>query len=158
MAHCSRTLTAMKQCYTCKNVLSSGAFAPSVAQRRKGGLCKACRAAYGRVYYRNHKRKINEHRLLNRRRYRNRNRVRITEYLSTRSCVDCGEKDPRVLEFDHVRGKKDENISNLVREGCAWQRIVSEIAKCEVRCANCHRRKTWNSSGGGTRSGRSSAW
>ena len=74
--------------------------------------------------------------------YRKRNRELITEYLRQHRCVDCGESDLRVLEFDHVRGKKERNISNLVREGWAWQRIASEIAKCDVRCANCHRRKT----------------
>jgi hypothetical protein len=60
-------------------------------------------------------------------------------YLLRHPCVDCGEVDTRVLEFDHVRGRKSAAISFLVRIGYPWQRIVKEIAKCEVRCANCHR-------------------
>jgi hypothetical protein len=66
----------------------------------------------------------------------------VTTYLASNACVDCGESDLRVLEFDHVRGRKQGNITTLVRAGAPMERILSEIAKCEVRCANCHRRKT----------------
>jgi len=55
-------------------------------------------------------------------------------------CVDCGNKDYRVLEFDHVGDNvKLANISNLVSRGWSLKRIDLEIAKCELRCANCHR-------------------
>jgi hypothetical protein len=56
--------------------------------------------------------------------------------------VDCGESDPAVLEFDHVSGKKTANISYLLGVVASWERLASEIQKCEVRCANCHRWKT----------------
>ena len=56
-------------------------------------------------------------------------------------CVDCGEKDPRVLDFDHLNNKKH-NISTLLRKEYSWESILEEAAKCEVRCANCHRKKT----------------
>lgn len=58
-------------------------------------------------------------------------------------CVDCGEKDVRVLELDHVRGQKIMGVSAMVSRNMSIERITAEIAKCEVRCANCHRRKTW---------------
>jgi hypothetical protein len=48
----------------------------------------------------------------------------------------------RVLEFDHVRGIKVLDVSVMVARGYRWRRIESEIAKCVVRCANCHRRRT----------------
>jgi hypothetical protein len=133
----------MKFCSTCNQTLPLGEFAPSVARRyRNGGPCKACRRVYGMAYYRKHKARINQHRLVNMTRYRARNRANVDEYLSSHPCVDCGEPDVRVLEFDHVRGQKEGNVGDLVGEGLAWQRILSEISKCEVRCANCHRRKT----------------
>lgn len=66
----------------------------------------------------------------------------LYEYLTTHPCVDCGESDPVVLEFDHVRGKKAYDISSLGWRLCSWESILKEIAKCEIRCANCHRRKT----------------
>ena len=132
----------MKRCYTCNEVLPLEAFAPSIACRRKDGFCKSCRSEYNKAYYREHKVTINRNRLANSTRYRVRNRERLVSYLRCHPCVDCGEADTRVLEFDHVRRKKEENVSNLVRQGWSWQRILLEIAKCEVRCANCHRRRT----------------
>lgn len=68
------------------------------------------------------------------------NRRRMFIYLSSRPCVDCGESDPVVLEFDHVRGEKAFSVSTGVRK--SWKTIEAEIAKCDIRCANCHRRKT----------------
>ena len=41
----------------------------------------------------------------------------VYDHLSTHPCVDCGETDPIVLEFDHVRGRKKGTISNMVQEG-----------------------------------------
>ena len=52
-------------------------------------------------------------------------------------CVDCGIKDHRVLDFDHVTNDKQFNISNKIF--LSKQKLLEEIAKCEVRCANCHR-------------------
>lgn len=73
---------------------------------------------------------------------RSRNKNYVREYLSTHPCVDCGEKDVIVLEFDHVRGEKSSDISRAVNAGWSLERIKQEIEKCEVRCANCHRRIT----------------
>jgi len=56
-------------------------------------------------------------------------------------CVDCGECDPIVLQFDHTRGKKF-NIGDAGRKGLSLPVVLREISKCEVRCANCHQRKT----------------
>lgn len=46
------------------------------------------------------------------------------------------------MEFDHVRGTKRADISTLIRDGAAVHVLEAEIAKCVVRCANCHRRRT----------------
>jgi hypothetical protein len=66
----------------------------------------------------------------------------VLNYLKEHPCVDCEEKDPVVLDFDHVRGKKFRGICQMVRHGNSLDLIKLEIEKCEVRCANCHRRKT----------------
>lgn len=68
-----------------------------------------------------------------------RNREFVTEYLKIHPCVDCGNADIRVLEFDHINNDKEENISHTVRNAWALDRLTAEIAKCEVRCCNCHR-------------------
>jgi len=62
--------------------------------------------------------------------------------LLSHPCVDCGEPDPIVLDFDHVRGEKFLGIAELIVRGFAMKVIIAEMKKCEVRCANCHRRIT----------------
>lgn len=69
------------------------------------------------------------------------NSKRIYEYLLNHPCVDCGESDPLVLQFDHVRETKSYMISDGIHTYC-WESLLLEIAKCDVRCANCHIRKT----------------
>jgi hypothetical protein len=64
----------------------------------------------------------------------------LLEFFKTHPCVDCGERDPVVLEFDHLRDKSFAIGPSLSRRG--WQDILDEMKKCEVVCANCHRRRT----------------
>jgi hypothetical protein len=60
-----------------------------------------------------------------------------------RPCADCGRSyPPYVMDFDHVRGEKVANVSVLVAGGASRRRVLAEIAKCEVVCANCHRERT----------------
>jgi hypothetical protein len=78
---------------------------------------------------------------------RERNRHYVYSYLAQHPCVDCGEDRIGALEFDHVRGNKLDTICNMVRHANSLERIQQEIAKCDVRCANCHRIKTSNQFG-----------
>lgn len=64
----------------------------------------------------------------------------------THPCVDCGEKNPIVLEFDHKKDKVD-CVGEIARRNGSLKAVKDEIAKCEVRCANCHRIKTAQSNG-----------
>lgn len=66
----------------------------------------------------------------------------VDAYLVLHPCIDCGMPDIDVLDFDHVRGQKKYVISTLVGQGARLETIKEEIAKCDVRCANCHRRVT----------------
>ncbi len=70
-------------------------------------------------------------------------REKVLEYLQEHFCVDCGETDFIILDFDHRIGEKKKNgISALVTAGYCWDTVKKEIDKCDVRCANCHRKKT----------------
>lgn len=73
---------------------------------------------------------------------RARNKKYIEDYLSSHPCIDCGEQDIIVLDFDHVSGDKVTNVSTASNGAWSLERIQEEINKCEVRCANCHRRIT----------------
>lgn len=76
--------------------------------------------------------------------YRDRKRHKLKLYLQDHPCVDCGESDLRCLDFDHRDPTtKDRNICVLVAGGSwSWNTVFQEIQKCDVRCANCHRKKT----------------
>lgn len=53
--------------------------------------------------------------------------------------MDCGYAEHAVaLQFDHVGDNKKMNVSDMIRSDYSWASIKEEIAKCEVRCANCH--------------------
>lgn len=60
-------------------------------------------------------------------------------YLVDHPCVDCGETDVVLLEFDHVNGDKDKSISQMRLASLVT--IQKEIEKCEVRCRNCHKKR-----------------
>lgn len=69
----------------------------------------------------------------------------IMGYLLDHPCVDCGEIDLLVLEFDHRSGvekRSDRVLSLACNPRSTMTRIINEIAKCDVRCANCHKRIT----------------
>jgi hypothetical protein len=68
-------------------------------------------------------------------------REKILNYLLQHPCIDCGEADPCCLDFDQVRGKKRYYVSRMIGKGHAWETIFNEISKCDVRCANCHRKR-----------------
>lgn len=135
----------MKNCTKCGETKDVGEFYKR--KDNKSGLsaqCKTCLSQYAR-----------EHRLkpevLKRQRalglirgagYRDRNRRFVMEFMKNNPCVDCGEVDPLVLELDHREpGEKAFNISDLLGRS-RLDLIKEELEKCDVRCANCHRRKT----------------
>jgi protein-arginine kinase activator protein McsA len=105
-------------------------------------VCKVCRREEIRQWYERHR---EEHLASVRRNTdaaREKARQWVWQYLAAHGCADCSERDPRVLEFDHVRGVKYKDVSKMVAQGYSLEAIQAEIAKCEVRCANCHRRRT----------------
>ena len=93
-------------------------------KRQRDNMCAPCRSAYGREHYlANRKKYIDAEARRKRERAEARTRYLI-EFFRTDPCADCGEADPVVLEFDHLRDKR------------------FEVAKCDVVCANCHKRRT----------------
>lgn len=99
------------------------------------------RRAYNRKNYAKSKGAYKDKALKNSKRNHTRIVQFVWDYLKEHPCVDCGEKDPVVLEFDHLRDKVA-SISVMMRNNNSTESISKEITKCEVRCANCHRKKT----------------
>jgi hypothetical protein len=104
-------------------------------------LCRSCRSDYHRQWWAKN-RVVQMPRIKRNREKRERQlEQRIWDHLFAHACVDCGEADLAVLHFDHLRDKVDD-ISTMFRRQNSWSAVLAEIAKCEVRCANCHARKT----------------
>ncbi len=130
-----------RRCTRCRLVEPRAEFGPrrdSVS--KQDVLCRPCRSAYGKEHY-----------AANRQRYidlaAERQRAAAVErthflvdYFATHPCVDCGEDDPVVLEFDHLRDKAFDIGGKLTSQ--PWAAVLAEIEKCDVVCANCHRRRT----------------
>ena len=82
---------------------------------------------------------------------RNKQQVKdfIEQYKKEHSCVDCGfqgREFPYVLDFDHLNrdATKKFNIGSWSHTVLSIKAIREEIAKCELVCANCHRKRTFS--------------
>lgn len=106
------------------------------------GRCQACRTAYKKSHYRANQDEYVWRGNEAKQRLTQRNMNLIVDYLVLHPCLECGEDDVIVLDFDHRDpATKTSSISELAcRVG--QQKLLAEIAKCDVLCANCHRRKT----------------
>jgi hypothetical protein len=106
------------------------------------------RRAYTRWHYQNNKEYYKKRARAHDTKTRKLVKELILSFLLEHPCVDCGEADPIVLEFDH---RPDENklfnIGAATSLSMGLASVRDEIAKCEVRCANCHRRITYKRAG-----------
>ena len=128
-----------KRCSGCKEVKPLDEF--NRLARAKDGRQWNCREC-NRKWHAEHKEHHNKLIRARNKRLRKEKRNLMLEYLRTHPCVDCGETDVLVLEFDHLRDKKY-NIAEMINRDFTWKAILHEIEKCEVVCANCHRRRTY---------------
>lgn len=128
----------MKTCTVCKEELPKDDF------NKKGkGLqpyCKACQKIKRKQYYEQNKAYYKIKNASDRAKRKEANYEYLFAYFQAHPCVDCGEDDPLVLECDHL-SDKDQAVSACM-SNWSLARLKKEIAKCEIRCANCHKRKT----------------
>ena len=114
--------------------------------RRKDGAlrfthCRECKAAYQRQWYaRNRSRHLANVSAI-KRQLRAEHRT-IVEEAKRVPCADCGVRyPPHVMDFDHVRHPKLGEIGRM-KGAVPTAKLLAEIAKCDVVCANCHRVRT----------------
>lgn len=108
-------------------------------------ICKVCDRVRAKSLYSNNRNYYKEHAALNKQANQLILKNYIVDYLKNNPCIDCGEADLRCLEFDHVKDVKFKNISQIVVDNNSLDKLKVEIEKCEVRCANCHRKRTSDS-------------
>tara|TARA_R110000764_G_scaffold190207_1_gene275464 strand:- start:245 stop:619 length:375 start_codon:yes stop_codon:yes gene_type:complete len=114
----------MKQCSIC------GASA-------KRTYCKACQAAYHRKWY-----AANKEQILLKNKARSQEIVKwLADYKVNRKCAKCGyHEHPCALDFHHNdESTKSFALSAAQRKLYGMAKIKTEVAKCSVLCANCHR-------------------
>lgn len=131
----------MKVCSKCGEKKPDSEYTWSIKGVKKHSSCNSCRAKAQADYYQRTKPQQLKYKYKRQEAKREEARHFVFNYLSRTSCVDCGEADPYVLTFDHVRDIKKMSISQMVNQGYSLKAIRHEINKCEVRCANCHMRK-----------------
>lgn len=127
-----------KRCSRCQLVKEIAEFHLSTANGRQA-WCKACRRAYDAAY---HRRTWGEERRAQKR-LREQEFARWYRDLKDAPCTDCGGRfEAAVMQWDHLPGfEKCANPSDLARK-CSRRRLLEEIEKCELVCANCHALRT----------------
>jgi hypothetical protein len=133
----------LRRCGRCGQLKPPDEFARRRKHRgQRDNMCRPCRTCYKHDHYAS-----NEQRYIDQARERKQGlaleRTKyLLDYFASHPCADCRESDPVVLEFDHLDEEpKSFNVASALPYR-NWQSILNEIAKCEVVCANCHRRRT----------------
>lgn len=112
------------------------------ARETRRAYCHPCCLEYGREHYARNKSAYKARTRSRHVRIRRDHRALVFDYLSSHPCIDCGISDPVVLEFDHRDpANKMTEVGHLIHSGSKFELDI-EIEKCDVRCGNCHRRKT----------------
>ncbi len=142
-AGCERAFVSepLRRCSRCGLEKPPGDF--STKRRVTGQLdtyCRPCRSAYGKHHYAVNRQRYIDQAVARKRALADERTAYLLAYFEGNPCTECGERDPLILEFDHV-GEKAFSIGPKLATR-TWQAILEEIAKCEVVCANCHRRRT----------------
>lgn len=138
----------MKLCTKCNTLkLANDYFVRNKAKGRLHAQCKACYKNHRRSYHaghyvkyrQNYLKRASARNLINRKKLR----VKMLSYLQNKTCTICGFSDIRALEFDHINPNlKSFSIARALSDGCSWERILIEIKKCRIVCANCHKIRT----------------
>jgi thioredoxin 1 len=126
----------MKKCLKCKQDKEDSEFHKN--KTKKDGLQSYCKPCLNEAVIGHYRNNLD---------YRNKQRsrfiaikARVDEYKENLNGCPCGEKDIVCLDFHHVNSDKDLAIGTMVSRGYHWDRILKEIEKCLLVCANCHRK------------------
>ena len=148
----------MRRCCMCRQEKPEADFAFRwIATGVRQDHCRACHAAYRRQHYLDNREAYIRREVARMKRYREQNRVLLLAYLRSHPCVDCGQADPVLLEFDHRDPATKRREVGRLSMTKRWEVVATEVAKCDVRCAACHRQRTARQLNWGSRSNRAIA-
>lgn len=143
----------MKICKKCNQWLDDDCFLSFKRNNKeyKYGKCKSCyntaniqratiRGDEFKEYQRNYHKTVKSKR---RKEIREENLKKVRSLKEQSPCADCKVSYPHyVMDFDHLRDKV-ESVGSMLSSTNGWETIKLEIAKCELLCSNCHRKRTW---------------
>jgi hypothetical protein len=132
----------MKVCTKCNEQKTLENFSWKDKNRgRKASECKSCHKIMRLAYYQANKTKERQranHRRMNLKAW-------YRDLKKTLCCHKCRESHPAILHFHHkVSNQKELEISIAINHGWSKERILKEMNKCEVLCANCHAKHHWD--------------
>ena len=132
----------MKYCNRCGETKNESEFnIRNVEKNFLQYVCRECQRIQAKERYSSNRTKVLEINRVSTQKSQSRAAIFIREYLSDKTCIECGEEDMAVLTFDHVRGEKKYNISNMISRGYNLETIKRELEKTEIVCFNCHMRR-----------------
>lgn len=126
-------------CYRCCEIKQPEDMqTKGVYKKKVMGVCKECWEKYYKQFTSDPelKRRKKEKQSIQKRKF-------IIQYFHSNPCVDCGETNILVLQFDHLNPEeKKYEISTILSNNYSLKLLKEEINKCEVVCANCHSKRT----------------
>lgn len=129
----------MKYCGSCFQEKPISEFNKNKA--KKDGLstkCKKCNKYYLKEHYQDNK----EYYHSKKKDFISALRDKVIEMKEKNPCVDCKQFYPAcAMDYDHIEDNKIMSVSTLISFG-NWEKIETEIKKCELVCSNCHRIRT----------------
>lgn len=131
-----------KTCSQCNKTKSVDNFHKNKSRSDgRQGVCKECRVTYVKQHY-----ETNRVAYIARSKVCNDKHKRWFEELKNKPCIDCQRSFHfSQMDFDHLENK-EMNLSDMIRRGFGKKKILKEVEKCELVCANCHRLRTYNRS------------
>jgi hypothetical protein len=131
----------MKECTRCKETKNENCFPKSSRDKTKTyNQCIICRRKLIKTHYENNKNDYYERVKLRREDF-----CRYLNELKSNPCTDCGRSYGFwVMHYDHLDpDKKLMDVSGFKGRSCNIKKLLQEISKCELVCANCHADRTY---------------
>lgn len=130
-----------KVCTQCGEEKTINSFAwKNKKKNRRHSECKECHKKYDTKHYNRKK----EYYLEKARKHKEKVRKWFVNFKRDKKCIECGESHPACFVFHHRdSSKKEISIGNAIRMGWGIERLKKEIEKCDILCANCHRKEHW---------------